>query len=65
MNNNGKIMVKQIRSAIGRNPRVHAVLKALGLGRIGQERSHRADAAVLGMIKKVEHLVSVSPRLEG
>lgn len=54
-----KISVRQIRSAIGREPSVRATLCALGLGRIGKESAHVASASVLGMVKKLGHLLDV------
>jgi large subunit ribosomal protein L30 len=54
-----KIRVKQTRSLAGRNDRVRDTLKALGLGRIGKEREFSVNPALVGMLEKVEHLVSV------
>ncbi len=55
-----EITVKQVRSGIGRDKRVLGTLQALGLGRIGKSRKHVSTPAVLGMIRKVEHLVEVN-----
>ncbi len=56
-----KIRVKQIRSAIGRNPRVRETLKALGLGSIGKSREIQLNESVRGMVKKVEYLLEITP----
>ena len=55
----GKLIVRQIRSSIGRPDRQRLVLRALGLRRIGHQREHRDDPVVRGMIRKVSHLVEV------
>lgn len=54
-----KITVRQIRSGAGRVDSVKDTLKALGLGRIGKERIHTVNEPLFGMLKKVEHLISV------
>jgi len=55
----GKMIVRQVRSANGRDFRQWRVLRALGLRRIGQEREHKDAPEIRGMIRKVQHLVSV------
>lgn len=55
-----KINVRQTRSGSGFTKRVKETLCALGLGRIGKEKTHNASPALLGMIRRVEHLVSIS-----
>ncbi|HNF71834.1 MAG TPA: 50S ribosomal protein L30 [Chitinophagaceae bacterium] len=52
-----KIKVTQVKSAIDRNKRQKATLLALGLKKISQSRELEATPQILGMIKKVEHLV--------
>ncbi len=54
------IKVKLVRSKIGCNPNQRATLAALGLRRIGMEKTFTEDAAIRGMINKVKHLVEVS-----
>jgi len=54
-----QVLVKQIHSAIGTNPKIRATLKSLGLGRIGKERKHKLTPQVAGMINKVKFLVKV------
>ena len=54
-----KIKVKKVKSAINRTQRQKRTLTALGLRKIGQVVEHDATPNILGMVKKVEHLVSV------
>jgi large subunit ribosomal protein L30 len=54
------IKVKQVRSAAGRDKRTLLTLNALGLGRIGDVQELPANAAIKGMLRKVEHLVELS-----
>lgn len=53
-----KIRVTQIRSMIGERPIHRKTIEALGLKRIGHTREFRATPQILGMVKKVNHLVS-------
>lgn len=54
-----RFRVRQTRGVAGRAQRVRRILEALGLGRIGRVREHNANPCVLGMIRKVEHLVTL------
>ena len=55
-----KIVVKQVKSVIGRPETQVKVLKALGLGgRIGKTVELKDVPSVRGMIAKVAHLVEV------
>ncbi len=54
-----KIVVKQVRSQINCPLTQKKTLVALGLKRLGQSVAHDASPAVLGMVNKVKHLVSV------
>lgn len=54
-----KIKVTKVRSAINRTKNQKLILRALGLKKIGQVVEHNATPNILGMVKKVEHLVSV------
>lgn len=56
-----KVIVKQVRSQIGRNPRTIGTLKAIGLGRIGKQKELTLSPAVQGMLKGVQHLIEVTP----
>jgi large subunit ribosomal protein L30 len=53
------IKVKKVKSAINRSKRQKDTLIALGLKKIGQVVEHEATPSIMGMVKKVEHLVSV------
>lgn len=54
-----KLVVKQIKSVIGRPETQRRTLVALGLGRIGKTAELDDNASIRGMIAKVSHLVSV------
>ena len=55
-----KIVVKQIKSVIGRPESQRRILVALGLGRIGKTNELDDNASVRGMIAKVAHLITVT-----
>ncbi len=54
-----KILVKQVRSQINCPQTQKRTLVALGLKRLGQVVEHENSSAILGMVNKVKHLVSV------
>ena len=54
-----KIVVKQVKSTIGRPEAQIQVVKALGLGRIGKTKEMEDCATVRGMVAKVSHLVEI------
>lgn len=54
-----KIKITQVKSAIDRPERQKLTLKALGLTKMNATKEVEASPAVLGMIRKVEHLVQV------
>jgi large subunit ribosomal protein L30 len=54
-----KILVKQVRSKINCPQDQKRTMEALGLRKMGQVVAHDASPAVLGMVNKVKHLVSV------
>jgi len=54
-----KIKVTKVKSAINRTQNQKRTLEALGLKKIGQTVEHENTPSILGMIKKVNHLVSV------
>ena len=56
-----KVLVKQVRSQIGRNPKTVSTLKAIGLGGIGKQKELTLNPCVDGMLKNVRHLVVVTP----
>ncbi len=53
------IKIKQVRSAIKRPARQKATIKALGFRRLNQVIEKEATPQILGMIKKVSHMVQV------
>jgi len=54
-----RIKVKQVRSKINCPLTQKKTLEALGLRKLGQVVEHDASPSILGMINKVQHLVSV------
>ena len=54
------IVVKQVKSTIGRPEAQVKIVKALGLGRIGKTKEIEDTPAVRGMVAKVSHLVEVA-----
>jgi large subunit ribosomal protein L30 len=54
-----KILVKQVKSKINCPQNQKRTMEALGLRKMGQVVEHDASPAVLGMVNKVKHLVSV------
>ena len=55
-----QIKVKQVKSSIKRLQKQKRILESLGLRGIGKEVTHDASPSILGMVKKVKHLVSVT-----
>jgi len=54
-----KIRVTKIRSVIKRPENQKRTMEALGLRKIGQTVEHEDNSSIQGMIKTVNHLVSV------
>jgi len=54
-----KIKIKQIKSRIGRTKDQRRTLDALGLRKISSLVEHNATPQILGMVKKVSHLITV------
>jgi large subunit ribosomal protein L30 len=54
-----KIKITQTRSTANREPGTKRTIAALGLGKIGKSRELPLNAAVEGMIKRVEHLLQI------
>ena len=59
MSKNAKLIVKQIKSAIGRKAYQRKTLIGLGLNKMNKEKTLEATTSVRGMIEKVKHLVVV------
>ncbi len=55
----GKIKVTQVKSAIKRTKNQKRTLEALGLKGLNQVVEHENTPNILGMVNKVNHLVSV------
>jgi large subunit ribosomal protein L30 len=51
------IHIKLVHSPIGTKQRVQQTLKGLGLGKVGSSRKLQKTPQVLGMIRRVSHLV--------
>lgn len=54
-----KLRITQIKSGIDRSKRQKDTLKALGLKKINQTVEQEGTPPILGMVKKVQHLVLV------
>ena len=59
MSKKTKLIVKQVKSAIGRQDYQRKTLIGLGLNKINKERTLEDTPSVRGMIEKVKHLVIV------
>ena len=57
-----KIKVTKVRSAINRTQNQKRVLESLVLHKMGQTVEHEDTPNILGMIRKVNHLVSVETK---
>jgi large subunit ribosomal protein L30 len=54
-----KVKITQVKSAIDRPERQKLTLKALGLNKLNASKEVEATPQILGMIRKVDHLVTV------
>ena len=54
-----ELKVTQTRSGIGAKPKQRGTLRALGLGRIGKSNTLPDRPEILGMLRKVSHLITV------
>jgi large subunit ribosomal protein L30 len=54
-----KVIVKQVRSVIGRPKRQRETMIALGLRKMNASVEHEVTPQIKGMINKVSHLVTV------
>ena len=55
----GKVRITQVKSAIRRPKDQKRTLVALGITKLNQSREVEDSASVMGMVKKVEHLLKV------
>jgi len=53
------LLITQVRSSNGANPKQRASLRTLGLGRIGRTSERDDHPTVRGLIRSVRHLVEV------
>lgn len=54
-----KIKIKQVKSGIDRPERQKRTLRALGFTKLNQTIEKEATPQVIGMVKKVAHLVTI------
>lgn len=54
-----KIEIVQVKSSIGIPKKHKAILKALGLKKIGKKRIHSDSDSIRGAINKINHLIEV------
>ena len=54
-----KIKITQVKSVIDRSERQKRTMKALGLTKMNQSVEVEANAAIIGMVRKVNHLVAI------
>jgi len=54
------LLIKQVRSSNGSNPKQRGSLRSLGLGKIGRTTEREDHPTVRGLIHSVRHLVEVS-----
>ena len=59
MSKSTKLIVKQVKSAIGRQGNQRKTLIGLGLNKINKERQLEDTPSIRGMIEKVKHLVVI------
>jgi large subunit ribosomal protein L30 len=57
----GKVQIKQVRSGIGHPEVMRLTLKALGLHHHQDVVVHQDSPALRGQIKRVRHLIKVTP----
>jgi len=56
--NMAKIQITLVRSTIHQKPEMRATIRSLGLRKIDSTTVKEATPAILGMVNKVQHLVS-------
>jgi large subunit ribosomal protein L30 len=54
-----KIRITQFKSAIGATKTQKKIMVALGLGKLNRPVEHNAVPEVLGMVRKLQHLLKV------
>lgn len=64
MSEKRKVCITQTGSSNRHTQRQKDTLRALGLGRIGRKVVHELDPSIVGMIRKVQHMVVVQEHSE-
>ena len=54
-----KLLITQVKSTNGANPKQRDTLRSLGLGKIGRTTEREENEVLKGMVAKVAHLVKV------
>jgi large subunit ribosomal protein L30 len=54
-----ELLIKQVRSTAGTSPRQRDTLRTLRLGRIGKSVTRADSVHLQGLLRKVDHLVTV------
>ena len=54
-----KVRIIQYKSAIGASKAQKKIMKSLGLGKLNRPVEHEAVPEVLGMVRKLQHLLRV------
>lgn len=54
-----KIIIKQVKSVIGSSKDQKLTMKALGLNKINSSVEKEATPQIIGMVRKVNHLIKV------
>ncbi|HEX8607966.1 MAG TPA: 50S ribosomal protein L30 [Pedobacter sp.] len=54
-----KIKITQIKSIIDRSERQKRTMQALGLSKMNQSVEVEANPAIIGMVRKVNHLIAI------
>lgn len=54
-----KIKITQVKSIIDRSERQKRTMQALGLRKMNQSVEVEATAAIIGMVRKVNHLIAI------
>jgi large subunit ribosomal protein L30 len=57
----GKVRIKQVRSGIGHSWRMRQTLEAIGLKHHQDEVVHQDSPTLRGQLKRVRHLIEVTP----
>lgn len=55
-----KLEITQVKSNIGIQKKHRAVLKSLGLTKLGKKRIHDDSSSIRGAINKINHLITVN-----